>query len=671
MDTKYAKHWLSGPIQNVVVDGQAFAIHMYELNCDWKLGGDYTKFAGHLDEFLIDLKVREVNAFFIFDGSIPIEKMNTKKRREEAKMRTTQAMLFPGSRWEQDSESEPKGPTPPLIVDVCKSALDKHGFPFTTSDEEADMPVVGAAISRDAFVVSNDSDLMLVCGPKGFVRCSDFCRGESSVPFLPVGAVCDALRLPQSLLPALSTLTGNDYVAHESLQRFHTEALREYAREGNLRERRSWTVLEAVAAWLRKGRTLPPGDVDMIEDLWRYSLKSYEHRGTACDISDSTAGERTAPPDAPTLVPSELVHPLRHSPTFPRQLVGILIGHFHLSPVLVEPLSEASESVWCRSIPIRAAAVQALGRDEWEDSFIKVESGEVKIGFRTIRVREIRGLPFFPRGVEARDATVSYFCHALGWSEEGLERLDRFGLPKGRWLQFIALRYWVVGHSEHEGGALQRWMDVATALLLLVLPPQQRRLATGTASIPQVPEPALARRFAALQGCILSTMTLHEALGSPLDATDLEHVYDGPFMHAMAGGKKIDTERILPIEFRQLFDGVLRCFLESLSGAARPKFDGGAQRAGDNYHFSRRITVGGRSGSSESAQSESDIALSKRRKALEKKLKQINDLERKPKFELSAEESAKVAQKVQFETELDSLGLASQPVDILESWGVI
>jgi hypothetical protein len=74
--------WVSVPLSggHVVIDGNAFAMHAYYTDLDhggaakrwdWKVGGDYVKFAAHLTDFLARLHDCSVVITVVFDGYEP------------------------------------------------------------------------------------------------------------------------------------------------------------------------------------------------------------------------------------------------------------------------------------------------------------------------------------------------------------------------------------------------------------------------------------------------------------------------------------------------------------------------------------------------------------------------------------------------------------------------
>jgi len=691
-DDSCSESWVSQDVDSTVIDGQAFAISFYFEMCSsrWELGGDYAQFTKALRSYLKRLQKDAIKVFFIFDGSTPHKKMETKRRREAAKVAVVQKMLVPDIMLSEKLPEEPSGPAPIFLVHFLKRALADLQFDFVTADQEADAPIVAKAAELHAFVVSSDSDHMLMTGHKGFVRMLDFIRRERqqrSFPVLTAEAVAAEFDLAKERLPELASLASNDYILQEDLEDFHEKVLQLHRAAGAQQEaRRQWTLLRAIAGWLKKR----PGNVwrreasltGISEECWDQSVRSYSHRGAHEEIAEDAVGVQLGAP-----APAWLARAFRTSPAFPRQLAGVVVSSLHLNPVLVEPL-RGMASMWLQSLPLREAAALATGRKHLEDMSYALEAGaghhrrEHTVVFRPRekRLDEAQGLPRLPADAWAclqggegpvcddeRSCLAEHFFGALGWQAQAARPDERL-LPKSRWVQLAAVRYWMSSLQAH----MERpplWTEVAALLLLLFVPPKQRL------STPPDPTPELARALAGFQGCLLSAMELHAALGEPLGAMDFDHLYDGPFLHAhCGGGEDIDITQLLPTdEEQQRFDAVLQGLLQSLHGAMKPKLLGAAWGRESGWRFAvRSAALSGCAGTVNGGDGQRPQAEEgpRKAKALKKKLEQIAKLESRG-GELTAEERSKVDKKAEFEKELQELEAEAAAPGLLDLWGVL
>merc|ERR1711957_205031 len=114
------------------------------------------------------------------------------------------------------------------------------------------------------------------------------------------------------------------------------------------------------------------------------------------------------------------------------------------------------------------------------------------------------------------------------------------------------MRYWFV---EQQCG-LPSWTEVATLLLMLLVPPELRASPTFAPSDTTI-SPKLTRAFAGFQACLMCSLNLHAALSEPCGSSDFNHLVDGPFFHGLTCRKKfkkIDLGKPPLAEFQQPFD---------------------------------------------------------------------------------------------------------------------
>jgi len=709
---KHGDLWAVERIERLVVDAIAFTLELYKEHCHMHLGCDYTLFVDVLKKFLEALQSDGIVATFVFDGSVPAEKMDTKVKREADKMLVAQAMFEPNAHYE--GKLPESGPHPTLLGLFAKSVFADMGISHITSDAEADASLAVMAAETGAHVCSTDSDLMLMEGPKGFVHTNNFVKrqvGECSFKVLTVDSVAKTLKLPKSRLPYLASLTGNDVIDSKKLSTFHTKVLALYdqPREG----KRLWIVIEAIAQWLR----VQPGNVwqtepslfHIPEHSWQHSLKQYSQHTGAKEISpDKTSVQSVcwSDTDSQTSPPVWIVRLLRSCPSFPRQLCGMICSGNHLCPPLIEALRDDDTkkgSAWAQSQLIRAAVAQALGLTDftdWSCSLQKAEgpncdiTSEVQYCGQRLSVQSFkRLLPQLPaescaalqdpNGPEQGDL-MDYFFAVLQWKEVPIANMP---LVPGRLVQLGTLHFWTTSYQS-QWGCPPSWSELAAFIMLMVASPKQRTAEVHRVSLARdnTPDKQEARVLAGFEGCLLSALELHCALGLPCGAVDCDYLFDPPFWHVLATAAHVYPSRILGTDNTKVFDAVLRFVLTSLKDHMKRELRGTAHlRADGSWKFTapKPSGSGGKAvGKTISSPAKAPVAKhaastaedakvsASRRKQIEKKLRQILDLESSGK-ELNAQEQQKVAQKDAFEAELAALDHGTElEQDVLALWGV-
>lgn len=708
MDGKHKQSWKLEEAKNLVIDGQAFLIEFYGAYvATGSLGADYIFFQKRLRAFLQDLQDDGIIASFVFDGSTPREKMETKIQREIEKILFVQQGLSPDSKFSQKCPADQKGPMPLLLVVFGKQLMQTMSICYVTADVEADAPLVAQAQSIDAYIVSNDSDHMLMHGPKGFIRMRDLVRreaGECEFEVLTVSAVAVALSLPAGLLPELASLIGNDYILRDRLTAFHEKVLASLPREDR-EEKRDWSLIVAVARWLRihSGNTRPQdATLDAIDEkLLDYSVASYSARGALRDIADSAmhtpaVGFRPqgveADAGAPAQdVPNWFVKEFRTSPDFPRQLMGLVVDGVHLCPALGEALRVGKDSsAWFQSLPVRAAVALALGLERFEDwrcCLQEHKSGTVEVEYRrqTVELAAFKHLDPLPThcadllrsaGGPAESATMedlqglaSYFLKAHKVrlpAEEFQKHMEEAQPNRGCWVQLLSIFSWVESHKA-QWGQPPRWMDLAALVAMTILPPKRRVvIAQGGQAKPAA---ELTQSVASFEGCLLSGIELHTTLGKPFGRIDFKFLCDSSFLFAVLSSRPIlsTTELMEGTEFGHVFTKILLWLLGVLSVHMKPVLRGAAERCLDGgwKFYSAEETPAPQSEAAKQP-GDDEQATAKKKKQLEKTLRQIGELAKKS--VLNDAERDKVARKPVVEAELAAL--QAPDVDILTVWGV-
>ncbi|CAE8588717.1 unnamed protein product [Polarella glacialis] len=228
------------------------------------------------------------------------------------------------------------------------------------------------------------------------------------------------------------------------------------------------------------------------------------------------------------------------------------------------------------------------------------------------------------------------------------------------------MRYWF---AEQQCGP-PAWIEVATFLLMLLIPPELRMTLRSDDF-----KPKCARPLAGYNACLLCGLELHAALRDPCGPPDFDYVYDGPFLHGLAGRSKIDLSKApvwtpeMPPNLQRDFDVLLRALLASLAGRMKPVLRGSASGRDKPWLFSAKAQSNQQL---VEATVQDDAAQGKNEKRCRKKLAEIAKLEEKQTKGslLSEEEQQKIAKKQDLQLELDTSSAASEGIDLLKIWGI-
>ncbi|ORX50445.1 PIN domain-like protein, partial [Hesseltinella vesiculosa] len=238
------KHWpfqTSGaspePIDHFVFDGAAFVYHFAGIhNLHWTHGGQYFDFIDAIRQAISALQQAQLKLTFIFDGSLPANKLDTRKSRYGSYIDRSANVMTYLSDINKANKVVPfqKGPQyrgdlyliPPMTTEACIAALrSMEGIHILHCTREADEQLAYYANLVNGYVVSQDSDFFVfpACG-KGYIPLADLVL-ESAGPDPKIKAIVyhpsrlsSLLDLPsEELLPVIGTLLGNDYFSNRTI----------------------------------------------------------------------------------------------------------------------------------------------------------------------------------------------------------------------------------------------------------------------------------------------------------------------------------------------------------------------------------------------------------------------------------------------------------------------
>ncbi|KAG0319723.1 hypothetical protein BG000_003800, partial [Podila horticola] len=251
-----------------ILDGNAFIHHLY---CggpfEWIWGGQYSAFANHLTAHVKALENAGFRLHFLFDGPLPMQKLQTRLTRDTEKIRKMTRVVndlehyyhgysgMPGashSLYDQPQQHLASGITgvsnnsaagggagrsssqfliPPLVMEVTLQTLRSLGVELMVCDGEADGLVAQLAMEKsldptieEAYAVSKDSDYFIYntgSSSKGgyipldslFVQVDPESQQTTiAATVYSQSAIAEHLGIRPEFLPLFASLTGNDYL---------------------------------------------------------------------------------------------------------------------------------------------------------------------------------------------------------------------------------------------------------------------------------------------------------------------------------------------------------------------------------------------------------------------------------------------------------------------------
>lgn len=221
-----------------VIDGNAFVYHMaFENRTNWTHGGQYATIAQVVRETVAVLVKANIQLTFLFDGSLPQDKIETRIKRNKSYIERSVSTFWNLKQINMSNKNAEQRHNgiqyygdlfliPPLTLEVVVQTLrELDNVDVKICQGEADGEVVTMAIEKNAYVVSQDSDMHVYPNVgKGYIplellhipiQQQDKKEGEASIITAGVfhpEALASLLNLKRSLLPLFGTLLGNDYL---------------------------------------------------------------------------------------------------------------------------------------------------------------------------------------------------------------------------------------------------------------------------------------------------------------------------------------------------------------------------------------------------------------------------------------------------------------------------
>ena len=225
-------------VDHFIIDGNAFVYHIaFQNRTNWTHGGQYATIARVVEETVTTLRSAGIQMTFLFDGSLPQEKLDTRIKRHKSYIErsvSTYWNLKQINTSNKDVDQQQNGIQyygdlfliPPLTLEVIVQTLKELDIDVVICQGEADGEVVALAEEKSAFIVSQDSDMHVYPRVgKGYIPLEliniptkhgqnqeEHQREVISAGVFRPQTLASMLYIQPYLLPLFGTLLGNDYL---------------------------------------------------------------------------------------------------------------------------------------------------------------------------------------------------------------------------------------------------------------------------------------------------------------------------------------------------------------------------------------------------------------------------------------------------------------------------
>ncbi|KAG2211196.1 hypothetical protein INT47_006315 [Mucor saturninus] len=218
-----------------IIDGNAFVYHIaFENRTNWTHGGQYATIAEVVRETVETFKKAGISVTFLFDGSLPEDKTDTRIKRHKSYIERSVSTFWNLKQINSSNKNVEQRHNgiqyygdlyliPPLTLEVVIQTLRELKVEVEICEGEADGKVVALAIEKNAYVISQDSDMHIYPQVgKGYIsfellNLPTNTGGEEQQQVITAGVfhperLASLLNLSPNLLPLFGTLLGNDYL---------------------------------------------------------------------------------------------------------------------------------------------------------------------------------------------------------------------------------------------------------------------------------------------------------------------------------------------------------------------------------------------------------------------------------------------------------------------------
>ncbi|KAG0001502.1 Protein asteroid 1 [Entomortierella chlamydospora] len=249
-----------------ILDGNAYIHHLYCGQFEWIWGGQYSSFANLLIAHITALKSCGFQLQFLFDGPLPLQKLQTRLNRDTEKIHKMSRVMNDLEHYHVQglnsnynnmlasvnegvdalissggvgsvaggSRSSSYFLIPPLVMEVTLQTLRSLGVDLMVCDGEADGLVAQLAMEKsldenvqEAYAVSKDSDYFIYdtgsSTKGGYIPLDSLLVSsdpQTNITTITANvysqsAIADHLGIRPQFLPLFASLTGNDYLRPE------------------------------------------------------------------------------------------------------------------------------------------------------------------------------------------------------------------------------------------------------------------------------------------------------------------------------------------------------------------------------------------------------------------------------------------------------------------------
>ncbi|KAI8383016.1 hypothetical protein BD560DRAFT_444121 [Blakeslea trispora] len=226
-------------VDQFIVDGNAFVYHIaFQNRTNWTHGGQYAMIAEIVRKTVQTLLNAGIEMIFLFDGALPRDKLETRLKRHRSyidRCISTYQNFGQINTSNKDSIDRHNGIQyygdlfliPPLTLEVVIQTLRELNIRVKICQAEADSEVVILANEKNAYVVSQDSDMYVYpCIGRGYISFDllkiplnkDGISSHISAGVYHPERLSAMLNLETCFLPLVGTLLGNDYLDVDSIR---------------------------------------------------------------------------------------------------------------------------------------------------------------------------------------------------------------------------------------------------------------------------------------------------------------------------------------------------------------------------------------------------------------------------------------------------------------------
>jgi XPG domain containing len=211
----------SGAEFTMIVDGSSFTYHVAKA-INWINGPQYDQLASEVKTLALSL-ASLARPLFIFDGNLPLYKINERLERNSGKLDTIKSILAHTVNGTVCTYAS--SVLPCFAVQVAIDTLKKLGMNVTVSYGEADCVIAHHSRIYGCPVLSQDSDFFLYDIPAYIpLNSLSFNDGVLYYKVFTPSRTCTCLGLPQSHMPMLAILGGSDYVTGQDMDQIYSDS---------------------------------------------------------------------------------------------------------------------------------------------------------------------------------------------------------------------------------------------------------------------------------------------------------------------------------------------------------------------------------------------------------------------------------------------------------------